>query len=213
MAAPASSWIIEDRLMMSRINTSAITVTMVVPHGVKSYGCCACCYAPASLPACSALPCVMDPEYIVKEMEASKYIYVRENSLEWNAPIMTQSEGNCFGVSCCYFRAQDHVTVIYFDDPMFDRITDKTPCCNQCATWCCGGEGELIQIDSKFCFGCCYRSVLGAGACVPVCCAASCCPCYPLVIKHKIWVANAADAKAGILEARDNARERMGLKK
>merc|ERR1719305_1723690 len=104
---------------------------------------------------------------------------------------MTQSEGNCFGVSCCYFRAQDHVTVIYFDDPMFDRITDKTPCCNQCSTWCCGGEGELIQIDSKFCFGCCYRSVLGAGACVPVCCAASCCPCYPLVIKHKIWVANA----------------------
>ena len=156
--ATSSSWIVTDRLMMSRIQTSGITVTMVVPHGVKSYGCCACCYAPSSCPGCSVLPCVKDPEYIVKEMEASKYIYVRENSLEWNAPIKSPKEGNCFGTSCCTFRAQDAVSVLYFDDPIFDRITDKTPCCNGATSCLCGGEGELIQIDSKFCCGCCYRS-------------------------------------------------------
>jgi len=132
---------------MSRINTSAITVTMVVPHGVKTYGCCACCYAPAACPGCAICPCIKDPEYIIKEMEASKYIYVRENSLEWNSPLKTAKEGDCFGTSCCLFRAQDNVSVLYFDDPMFDSITDKTPCCNGMATCICGGQGELIQVS------------------------------------------------------------------
>ena len=137
-----TSFIVEDRLMMSRANASFITVTNVVPHGVKTYGCLACCYAPEVCPGCAALPCIRDPKYIIKEMEASKYIYIRENSLEWNAPTKMNKEGNCFGSSCCYFRALDHVNVIYFDDPMFDRINDKTPCCNDFKSWCCGGEGE-----------------------------------------------------------------------
>ena len=48
---------------------------------------------------------------------------------------------------------------------------------------------------------------------MPVCCACDMCPCGPMVVKHKIWVAKASDAIAGIKEARDNAKERMGLNK
>ncbi|GMH87811.1 hypothetical protein TrST_g8524 [Triparma strigata] len=200
-----TSFIVEDRLMMSRISTSAITVTQIIPHGVKAYGCCACCYAPAMCPGCAAFPCIKDPEYIVKEMEASKYIYVRENSIEWNDPHKTSKEGDCCGQSLCLFRAQDKVSVLYFDDPMFDRITDKSRCCNDCRTFCFGGEGEMVQIDSKFCCGCCYRGEIAL--CVPVCCAL-CCP----IIKHQIKVAKASEAIRGIKEARDNAKERMQIK-
>ena len=156
-------------------------------------------------PGCAALPCMKDPEYIVKEMEASKYIYVRENSIEWNAPEKIQKEGDCCGTSCCLFRAADNVSVLYFDDPMFDRISDKSRFCNDCRTFCCGGEGELIQIDSKFCCGCCYRAYTPCP--IPVCCG-FCCP----IIRHRIWVAKATDAIRGIKEARDNAKERMGIK-
>jgi len=260
-----TSFIVEDRLMMSRANASFITVTNVVPHGHKTYGCCACCYAPEICPGCSVLPCIRDPKYIVKEMEASKYIYIRENSLEWNAPIMIQKEvstgigimnqhrrlkqketnpdcgrsptnisyttvcflpffiplcpialqGNCFGSSCCYFRAQDNVNVIYFDDPMFDRISDKTPCCNDLCTWLNGGEGEIVEINAKFCFGCCYRAYPPFVCGFPVCCyvLAQCCCCAEQcpIIKANIWVENAKDAIRDIKEARDNAKARMQI--
>ncbi|GMI36650.1 hypothetical protein TrRE_jg3980 [Triparma retinervis] len=199
-------FLVADRVMMSRINASAITVTEIIPHGVTSYGCCACCYAPDSCPGCAVCPCIKDPKYIVKEMEASKYIYVRENSIEWNQPVKISKEGDCCGVSCCLFRAQDQISVLYFDDPLFDNITDKSRCCNDCITFCCGGEGELVQIDAKFCCGCCYRAIPPFFFGVPVCCG-SCCP----IIKHKIWVAKASDAIRSIKGARDNAKERMKI--
>jgi len=211
-----TSFIVEDRLMMSRANASFITVTNVVPHGSKTYGCCACCYAPEICPGCALLPCVRDPKYIVKEMEASKYIYIRENSLEWNAPMKIQKEGDCFGSSCCYFRAKDNVKVMYFDDPAFDQITDKTPTCNDMKTWCCGGEGERIEITAKFCWGCCYRAyppfICGFPTCCYVlgqlCCVGELCVC---VQKADIWVENASDAMRDIKEARDNAKARMQI--
>ena len=58
--------------------------------------------------------------------EASNYVYIREHSLEWNDPRIVLQKGNCFGVDPCLFDIQDHVTVLYYDDPMFDRITDQT---------------------------------------------------------------------------------------
>lgn len=204
----ATSFIVEDRLMMSRANSSFITVTNVIPHGVKTYGCCACCYAPEICPGCAILPCMRDPKYIVKEMEASKYIYVRENSLEWNAPIMIQKEGNCCGSSCCYFRAQDNVNVIYFDDPLFDQISNQTPCCHDISTWCFGGEGELIEINSKFFFGMCYRAIPPFICGVPCCCR---CCCKPFMISSEIQVDNAVEAIRDIKEARDNAKARMQI--
>ena len=198
-------YLVPDRVMMSRISTSHVNITATIPHGTTSYGCCACCYAPEMCPGCAVCPCVKDPKYIVKEMEASKYIYVRENSLEWNDPVMTRKEGDCFGQDCCLFRAQDNVHVIYFDDPMFDRITDQSRACNDLLTFCCGGHGELIRIDSLFCFGCCYR------AAPPCFCAPCCCSmCCPIVSSH-LWVADAEEAIRTITSARDNARERMQI--
>jgi hypothetical protein len=204
----SGAYIVEDRLMMSRANANAITITNVIPPGVKTYPCCAVCYAPDCMPCCAAYPCCMDPKYIVKEMEASKYIYVRENSIEWNAPEMVNKEGNCCGQSLCTFRAQDHVMVLYFDDPIFDNINDKTRCCNDCVTACCGGEGQQIQIDSKFCCNCCYRAY-PPFFCVPCCCY---CCCKQAVIRHELWVGNAAEAIRDIKMARDNAKARMQIK-
>ena len=217
----ATSFIVEDRLMISRVHEKRIMVTENVQHGVKSYGCCACCYAPEMCPACACLPCVRDPEYIVKEIDASKYIYIRENSLEWNAPVMINKEGtggcnvgecDCFGFNCCLYRAQDNIKVVYFDDPNFDRIIDKTPCCNDCTTYCCGGQGELVEINSKFCCGCCYRGLCGP---VPCCCVCPCetCNCdTPCPIIHsKLYVENASDAIMKIKNARDSAKARMQI--
>ena len=200
-----NSFIVEDRLMMSRSNANAITVTVVVPHGVKTYGCLACCYAPEWAPGCAVIPCIKDPKYIVKELEASKYIYIRENSLEWNQPNKVNKEGDCCGFSCCMFRAQDNVSVLYFDDPMFDSINDKSRCCNSCRTFCCGGNGELIQIDSKCCGGLCLRGMPPC-CCVP-CCFQACCP----VIKHQLWVDKADESIRNIKLARDNAKARMQI--
>ena len=202
---PSGPYIVEDRLMLSRANVNAITITQVIPPGIRTYPCYATCYSPDSVPCCSMLPCCMDPKYIVKEIEASKYIYVRENSIEWNSPEMVTKEGNCCGSSCCAFRAQDNIKVLYFDDPIFDNINDRTRCCNSCLTACCGGEGERVQIDSKFCFGTCYRAY-PPFFCVP-CCFYGC--CRMAVIRHEIMVGNAAQAVHDIKTARDNAKARM----
>ena len=45
--------------------------------------------------------------YIVHKVNCSKYIYVRENSLEWNSPKIQSAKGNCCGVSCCELAVQD----------------------------------------------------------------------------------------------------------
>jgi len=85
--------------MVSRANFNAFAVKLVVP-----YGCLSCCYAPECMPCCALLPCVKDPKYIVKELEASKYIYIRENSLEWNQPMKVNKEGDCCGFSCSVLK-------------------------------------------------------------------------------------------------------------
>lgn len=47
-------------------------------------GCLICCSAPACCPAFTICPCCGDAEYIKHRRQASTYIYIRENSLEWN---------------------------------------------------------------------------------------------------------------------------------
>jgi hypothetical protein len=217
----SNAFIVEDRLMISRANANAIQITDTIQHGVKTYGMCACCYAPSMCPCLASLVCVRDPEYIVKELDASKYIYVRENSLEWNAPTVIHKEGtggcdcgncDCCGFNFCFYRASDSIKVLYFDDPNFDRLIDKTPCCNDCASYCCGGEGEQIEINAKFCCGCCYRGT--DCPCVPVCCVCPCACCgvdVPCIISHRFFVEDAKDAIAKIKGARDSAKARMQI--
>lgn len=74
------------RRMMSRRDGNAISIIRALSPGVHTNGCCVCCSAPACCPLFSVLPCCSDPEYILVKRQSSKYVYIRENSLEWNDP-------------------------------------------------------------------------------------------------------------------------------
>ena len=41
------------------------------------------------------------------------------------------------------------MTVIYFDNMCFSRVTNVTRPCNESKTFYCGGEGKKVQIDSN----------------------------------------------------------------
>jgi len=77
--------------------------------------------------------------------------------------------------------------VLYFDDPIFNRITDQTRLCNECRTYCCGGRGERVQIDSPCCFNLCHRSRPPCPV-VPVCCPKLLVPC---MLKYEIFLEDA----------------------
>lgn len=85
------------------------------------------------------------------------------------------------------------MTVLYFDDPMFDRLTDQTRLCNEFRTCCCGGSGERVRIDAPFCFDLCLRGTTPC-CCIPVCCPNALCPC---ILRHEIYV---EDAQRGLYE-------------
>ena len=53
-------------------------------------------------------------------MNSSRYIYLRENSLEFNNPTMQAAKGKCCGAALCELAVLDNVTVLYFDDQHFD---------------------------------------------------------------------------------------------
>lgn len=179
------------RRMMSRRNQRAINLLMQLNPATETPSCIVCCSAPSCCPLCSICPCCMDADYILLKREASKYIYIRENSLEWNAPRVIMKHGTCFGIDPCIYDIQDHVQVLYFDDPMFDRITDQTRTCNECRTCICGGKGERIQIDSPCCFNLCQRAACPC-PCVPICCPNYICPC---ALRHEIYVEDAQKGK------------------
>jgi len=50
--------------------------------------------------------------------------------------------GLCCGVDPCEYDVQDNISVLYFDDKMFERITDQTRFCNECRTCMFGGKGK-----------------------------------------------------------------------
>lgn len=153
------------------------------------------------------MPCCDDPAYITSAREASKYIYIRENALEWNAPQIAAAKGDCCGVSLCRYRIQDNVKVIYFDDLTLEDIDDDTRCCNDLRTKCCGGMGEEIRLRGEFCLGMCVRAPFPI-MCVPACCPTFCCPC---AFSHSIYVENSNEAIVKIKNAVDNSKQRMNM--
>jgi hypothetical protein len=40
-------------------------------------------------------------------------------------PQIVLKSGPCFGVDPCVYDVEDHVNVIYFDNPLFNRMTDQ----------------------------------------------------------------------------------------
>lgn len=200
-------YIVEDRRMISRAAGDSIRITHIIRHGRRQTGCLTCCHAPDSCPTLSCFPCFDYPEYIVKQVNASQYIYVRENSLEWNNPGMQATKGSCCGISCCGLAVKDNITVLYFDDMYFDDIRNDTRCCNSCRTFFCGGKGEEVQIESTFFCGMCKRGRLCL-TCIPSCCPEICCPC---LIKSEIWVEDATTAVKIMTMARDSARSRLDI--
>jgi hypothetical protein len=74
------------RTAISRHQSHSLAILDEVESGENSNSWCACCAAPACCSTLGALPCFQNPEYITLRYESSKYIYVRENSLEWNEP-------------------------------------------------------------------------------------------------------------------------------
>ena len=72
-----------------------------------------------------------------------------------------------------------------------DSVRNDTRSCNPLHTFCCGGRGEEVRLESRFCWDSCYR-VRGIGTeqcsllncisdcfvpCVPVVCPDCLCPC------------------------------------
>jgi hypothetical protein len=110
----------------------------------------------------------------------------------------------CFGISPCLFRVEDNITVLYYDDPSFDQLTDQTRCCNNFLTWLCGGEGETVVVRHTCCFGLCLRCV--GPSFVPFFCG-----CLPLVKEYPIGVADANEALYKIKNVRADARKRLGI--
>ena len=198
------SKIVYDRPMMSLTAANQIQLVSSIPPGELKQGCLICFDAPKFCPCCMILPCCGLPEYIQKEVEASKYVYARENALEWNDPTITLKEGACFGVSLCICRVEDNTHVIFYDDPAFQKITDETPCCNDCRTFLCGGHGEVVTIKHTCCCGICLRC---NGPCfVPICCGF-----LPNTKNHRIYVNDAQEAVYKIKAARNDARQRLGI--
>lgn len=216
-------YIVEDRPMISRSSGDRVKITHTIEPGKEETGCVTCFYAPPEYPVLAACcPCFDYPEYIVNEMKASRYIYVRENGVEWNNPTMQPAKGPWCGRSLTDLRVRDDVRVMYFDDVRFDSVRNDTRVCNPFLTFCCGGNGEDIRLESKFCWNACYRThggCLGDGGCgsgsgccvcvpccVPACCPKSVCPC---AAKEYLYVEDAKRAKSILCKARDDARIRM----
>jgi hypothetical protein len=170
------------------------------PTGTAAQNCCVCCRAPACCACCSIMPCCENPEYISTKLQASRYIYIRENSLEWNEPQIVFRPGNCCGFDICQYDVQDAVTVLFYDDAAFEHIYDGSGCLNDVLIYCCGGNSESVTFAAKLCYGCCYRSKF-CGPAWPICCPQAFIPCatvytvYPndsLHFLHELKKARAA---------------------
>ena len=181
----------EGRRMMSRKRGDNMRILASIPTGEHKAGACACCYSPTCCPACSSCCiCCDDAPYVIKLREKSKYFYVRENSIEWNDPevVWTATPDCCLGIDPCLYTVQDRITVLYFDDPIFESMSDRTRYCNECRTCCFGGRGERITASKTCCLDICYRATS------PCCCVPTCFPkaCCPHAVSHEIYVEDAA---------------------
>jgi hypothetical protein len=189
------------RHVMSRRLKHSIEIIGSLAAGEVTDGCLVCCSAPACCPLCAFCPCCGDAEYITHKRKASTYIHIRENSVEWNEPNVVMQPGVCCGVDPCLYEVQDSVQVLYFDDVVFDRITDQTKFCNECRTCVFGGKGERIRMDSPTCCSCCQRGRFPC-ICVPICCPKAICPC---ILRYEIYLEDAQKGLYEIKKAREKA--------
>lgn len=193
--------------MLSRTHGDGVKIIRTVPEGELNAGCCACCRAPEECPSLSFFPCCDLPSYILNGLAASRYIYIRENSLEWNDPKIRRAGGMCCGSACCALEIEDDVSVIYFDDSTFNDVRNDTRCMNEFLTFVVGGRGEKVRIENRFGFGVFHRG-RSACCCVPVFFPATCFPCAR---KHVLFVDNAETAVKTIIGARNDAKARMQI--
>jgi hypothetical protein len=198
----------EERPMLSLQNASAVQITRHVETARTQYGCCKCCHAPDSCWCCMLIfPCCKYPKKVSDKLEDSKYVYVRENSVEWNDPTITFEDCDCcIPVNFCSLRVADNVQVLYFDDPAFEKIQNKScGCITNCMQYMFGGKGQKVRFANMFC-GCC---VVGKGGapCVPVCC----CPNATNAQLYDVYVKDGASAAAEIKQAKVNAKARMSF--
>lgn len=165
----------KPRSIFNRHNKESIGVVMPLAPGEDVSGCCVCCSAPSCCAMCAICPCCEDSQYVKLKRESSKYILIREHSIEWNDPQIILKTGSCCGVDPCEYDVQDNVTVLYFDDPVFYSLTDRTRCCNESRTCISGGRGERLQMSATCCCGLCIRSTFPCPV-VPSCLPRSCIP-------------------------------------
>lgn len=193
------------RPVMSRKDQSHIEILISLKPGQKTDGCLVCCAAPSCCPFCTlCCPCCGESEYVAKKRSASTYIYLRENSIEWNEPtvILQSARGVCCGMDPCLFNVSDNVQVLYYDDEVFETVTDQTRCCNECLTCFFGGRGERIRMDGPVLCFCCQRTTISC-CFVPVVCSKSlCCPC---MLRYEIYLDDAQQALFEIKKAREAA--------
>jgi len=98
---------------------------------------------------------------------------------------------------------QDNPHVMYYDDPMFSDISDRTRWCNEWRTCMFGGRGEVVRFTSACFYGLCFRSSWPL-PCVPVCCPVACLPCAR---EREVYLDDAAAGIHEIKSALRNARE------
>jgi len=207
MAASGETKYKMDRVIMNRASPDTVAIVQHLPPGQDKGPCYQCCYAPSFCPCCVICPCCNDPEYIVRASEDSKYIFLKETSIEWNDPNISFKDGSCCGIDPCHYRIQDNVHVVYYDDPLLTKIDDKTRCCDDFLTYCCGGSGDRIALRHTICLGCCNKAQFPF-MCIPICCPVSCCPC---AIQHNIYVqqGKGMEATVALRNARDEALASM----
>jgi len=197
----------EARPMLSLQNASAIAITRHIETGKTQYGCIKCIHAPDNCWWCMfAAPCCKYPKKISDRLEESKYVYVRENSVEWNDPTITFEDCDCLiPFNPCALRVADNITVLYFDDPSFEKIQNKScGCITNCLQYICGGKGQKVRFANMFC--CCCVVGKNGPCCVPICCAT------PNNSQSYIcYVKDAGSAAAEIKQAKANAKARMAF--
>jgi hypothetical protein len=183
----------EYRPMLSRKEKNRIEIPATLQPAIGIPCCLAIFTAPSCCPMLGLCCCCKDAEYITAKKSSSEYIWIRENSIEWNEPHAIFRQGSCCGIDPCYYDIKDNVNVLYYDDPMFVRISDQTRVCNECRTCLFGGRGETVQIDSPCCHGLCHRASFPC-LYVPACCPLSLAPC---ALRYEIHI---ADAQKGMYE-------------
>jgi len=153
------------RRMMSRRRADGVRLLRSLVPGSHKSGACVCCSAPSCCPMCSICMCCDDAKYIVQQRDSSKYVFVREHSLEWNEPQVVFQTGSCLGVDPCMYVVQDTPHLIYYDDPMFNDISDRTRWCHEWRTCMFGGRGEVVRFTSTCFYG--YVHAMRCSQCMP----------------------------------------------